>query len=141
MRAGSITVVLAAEGEMPTVRQSDSNVVVEEKRAQRHDPSRSEPRNKNCRILQKMKAQSTLHLGVLERVHHQFAGFRVPIEGVTKFLDLGETALCFNIKDTESAPSLGSMCNSAREMAIETFSYQECFNATSLDLLEVFLVD
>ena len=89
-----ILVVLATEGEMPTVHQSDSNVVVEEKRAQRHDPSRSKPRDKNFRILQKMKAQATLPLGVLERVHHQFAGFGVPIEGMAKFLDLGETTLC-----------------------------------------------
>ena len=93
-----ILVVLAAEGEMPTVRQSDSNVVVEEKRSQRHDPSRSKPGNKNCVILQKVKAQATFHLGVLERVHHQFAGFRVPIEGVTKFLDLGETTLCWRME-------------------------------------------
>jgi hypothetical protein len=73
---------------------------------------------------------------------YQFAGFRVPIEGVTKFLDLGETTLCFNIKDSETAPRLGSVCNSAREMTIEAFfSYQKCFNASSLDLLEVFLLD
>jgi hypothetical protein len=99
-----ILVVLVAEGEMSTVRQSDSNVVAEEKRSQRHDPNRSKPRNKTCGILQKVKAQATFHLGVLERVHHQFAWFRVPIEGVTKFLDLGETTLCFNIKDAETAP-------------------------------------
>jgi hypothetical protein len=114
-------VVLAAEREMPTVCQSDSNVVVKEKRSQRHDPSRSKPRDKNFGILQKMKLQATFHLGVLERVHHQFAGFRVSIEGMTKFLDLGETTLCFNIKDAETAPCLGSVCNSAREMVIETF--------------------
>jgi hypothetical protein len=57
-----ILVVLATEREMPTVRQSDSNVVVEEKRAQRHDPGRSKPRDENFGILQKMKAQATLHL-------------------------------------------------------------------------------
>ena len=96
--------MLAAEGEMPTVRQSDSDVVVEEKRSQRHDPSRSKPRHKNFGILQKMKAQATFHLGVLERVHHQVAGFRVSVESVTEFLDLGETTLCFNIKDAETAP-------------------------------------
>ena len=78
---------------------------------------------------------------VLERVHHQFAGFRVSIEGMTKFLDLGETSLCFNIKDAETAPCLGSVSNSAREMANETCSCQDCFNALSLDLLEVFLID
>ena len=103
--------------------------------------SQSKPQDKNFGILQKMKAQGTFHLGVLERVHHQFARFGVPIKGMTKFLDLGEATLCFNIKDAETAPCPGSVCNSAREMAIETFSYQECFNATSLDLLEVFLID
>jgi hypothetical protein len=65
-----ILVVLTTERKMPAVRQSDSNVVVEEKRSQRHDPSRSKPRNKNCRVLQKVKAQATFHLGVLERLHH-----------------------------------------------------------------------
>ena len=89
-----ILVVLATEREMPTVRQSDSNVVIEEKRTQRHGPGWSEPRDKNFEILQKIKTQATLHLGVLERAHHQFAGFRVPIEGMTEFLDLRETALC-----------------------------------------------
>jgi hypothetical protein len=85
--------------------------VIEEKIMQRHDPGESKPRDKNFRILQKMKAQATLHLGVLvllERVHHQFAGFGVPIEGMTKFLYLRETALCFNIKDAETAPCLWS---------------------------------
>ena len=99
-----ILVVLTTERKRPTVRQSDGNVVVEEKRPQRHDPRRSKPRNKNCGVLQKVKSQAALYLGVLERVHHQFAGFRVPIEGVTEFLDLGETTLCFNIKDAETAP-------------------------------------
>jgi hypothetical protein len=136
-----ILVVLATEREMPTVRQSDGDVVVEEKRAQRHDPGRSKPRDENCGILQKAKAQATLYLGVLERVHHQFAGFRVPIEGMTKFFDLGETILCFNIKDAETAPWLRSVCNSAREMAIEAFSYQKGCNASSLDLLEMVLLD
>ena len=42
-----ILAVLATEREMPTVRQSDSNVVIEEERAQRHDPGRSKPRDKN----------------------------------------------------------------------------------------------
>jgi hypothetical protein len=60
---------------------------------------------------------------------------------MTKFLDLGEATLCLNIKDAEIAPCLEAVCNSAREMAIETLSYQECFNATSLDLLEMFLID
>jgi hypothetical protein len=95
--------MLTTERKMPTVRQSDGNVVVKEKRPQRHDPRRSKPRNNNCGVLQKVKAQAALYLGVLERVHRQFAGFRVPIEGVTKFLDLGETTLCSNIKDAETA--------------------------------------
>ena len=92
--------MLAAEREMPTVYQSDSNVVVEEKRSQRHDPSRSKPRDKNFGILQKMKAQATFHLGVLERVHHQFAGFRVPIEGMTKFLDLGDSNMFTTMRNS-----------------------------------------
>jgi hypothetical protein len=116
-------------------------MVSEEKLTQRHDPGRSELRDKNCGILQKMKTQATLHLGVLERVHHQFAGFGVPIEGMTEFRYLRETALCFNIKDAETAPCLWSVCNSAREVAIETFAYQQGFNTASLDLLEIFLVN
>jgi hypothetical protein len=88
-----------------------------------------------------VKSQAALYLGVLERVHHQFARFRVPVEGVTKFLDLGETTLCFNIKDAETAPWLRFVCNSVREMAIEAFSDQKCFNASGLDLLELFLLN
>jgi hypothetical protein len=79
---------------MPAVRQSDGNVVIVEKLTQRHEPSRSKPQDKNCGILQKMQAQATLHLGVLKRVHHQFAGFGVPVKSVTEFLYLRETALC-----------------------------------------------
>jgi hypothetical protein len=50
----------------------------------------SHERDKSCGILQKMKTQATLHLGVLEGVHHQFSGFGVPIEGMMKlqFLEL-----------------------------------------------------
>jgi hypothetical protein len=61
-----ILVVLTTERKMPTVRQSDGNVVVQEKRPQRHDPHRSKPRNKNCGVLQKVKAQAALYMGVLE---------------------------------------------------------------------------
>ena len=75
---------MTTERKVPTVRQGDGNVVVKEKRPQRHDPRRSKPRNKNCGVLQKVKSQAALYLGVLERVHHQFARFRVPVEGVTQ---------------------------------------------------------
>ena len=43
-----------AERHMPAVRQSDGNVVIVEKLTQRHDPSRSKPRDENGGILQKM---------------------------------------------------------------------------------------
>ena len=88
-----------------------------------------------------MKTQATLHLGVLERVHHQFAGFGVPIEGMTEFLDMRETSLYFNIKDAETSPCLWSVCNLAREVVIETFTYQEGFNTMSSDLLKMLLID
>ena len=126
---------------MPTVRESDSNVVIAEKRMQRHDPGRSKPQDKNVGILQKMKTMATLHLGVLERVHHQFVGFGVPIEGMTEFLDMRETSLYFNIKDAETSPCLWSVCNLAREVVIETFTYQEGFNTMSSDLLKMLLID
>ena len=88
-----------------------------------------------------MQAQATLHLGVLKRVHHQFAGFGVPVKSVMEFLYLRETALCFNIKDTETAPCLWSVCNSVREVAIEILTQKNGFETPSLDLLDVFLVN
>ena len=61
-----ILVMLTAEKDIPAVRQNDGNVVTVEKLTQRHEPS-WKPQDKNVGILQKMKTQATLHLGVLER--------------------------------------------------------------------------
>ena len=47
-----------------------------------------------------------LHLGVLNRVKHQFSGFGVPGNSVTEFLSLRETALCLDKEYTETAPCL-----------------------------------
>jgi hypothetical protein len=75
------------------------------------------------------------------RVKNQFAGFGVPVNGVTEFLYVRETALCLNIEYTETAPCLWSVHNSAREIAIETLPQKDGFKTSSLDLLEMFLVN